>query len=67
MSSTPPNRTPEQIRAEIETERQGLVEAVGELRTEATGAAEQAKRVGVVTVAVVGTYGVVRALLKLRG
>jgi hypothetical protein len=65
--STTPNRTPEQIRAEIELERQGLAESVGELRTEANEAVGQAKRVGVVTVAVVGTYGVVRALLKLRG
>jgi hypothetical protein len=66
MSSTP-NRTPEQIRADIEAERQGLAEAVGELRTEAADAADQAKRIGAVTVAVVGTYGLVRTLLRLRG
>jgi hypothetical protein len=66
MSATP-NRTPEEIRTEIERERQGLSQSVGELRTEANEAVGQAKRIGVVTVAVVGTYGLVRALLKLRG
>lgn len=65
--STPANRTPEQIRAEIERERQGLARDVADLRTEANEAAVQAKRIGAVTVAVVGTYGLVRALLKLRG
>jgi hypothetical protein len=64
--STMPDRTPEQIRAEIELERQQLAASVGALRAEAKEAVGQAKRVGVVTVAVVGTYGVVRALLKLR-
>lgn len=64
--STTPSRTPEQIRAEIELERQGLARIVGELRSEANEAVGQAKRVGVVTVAVVGTYGLVRALLRLR-
>jgi hypothetical protein len=65
--STTPSRTPEEIRAEIERERQSLARDVGELRAEAHEAVGQAKRIGVVTVAVVGTYGVVRALLKLRG
>jgi hypothetical protein len=65
--STTPSRTPAQIRAEIELERQALAQSVGELRTEADEAVGQAKRIGVVTVAVVGTYGLVRALLKLRG
>ena len=60
------NRTPEEIRADIERERQGLARSVGELRSEANEAVGQAKRVGAVTVAVVGTYGLVRALLKLR-
>ena len=68
MSTTPtPDRTPEEVRAEIELERQGLAQSVGELRTETHEAVDQAKRIGVVTVAVVGTYGLVRALLKLRG
>jgi hypothetical protein len=65
--STTPNRTPEEIRAEIERERQGLSQSVGELRVEANEAVGQAKRIGAVTVAVVGTYGLVRALLRLRG
>jgi hypothetical protein len=65
--STTPNRTPEQVRAEIELERQGLAQSVGALRAEANEAVGQAKRIGAVTVAVVGTYGLVRALLKLRG
>jgi hypothetical protein len=65
--STTPSRTPEQIRAEIELERQGLARSVGELRSEANEAVGQAKRIGAVTVAVVGTYGLVRALLRLRG
>src|SRR5262249_30710002 len=65
--STTPNRTPEEIRAEIEVERQGLARSVGELRAEANEAVGQAKRIGAVTVAVVGTYGLMRALLRLRG
>jgi len=65
--STTPDRTPEEVRAEIELERQGLAQSVGELRTETHEAVGQAKMIGAVTVAVVGTYGVVRALLKLRG
>jgi Protein of unknown function (DUF3618) len=64
--STTPNRTPEEIRADIELERQALAQSVGQLRAEANEAVDQAKRIGVVTVAVVGTYGLVRALLKLR-
>lgn len=64
--STTPDRTPEEVRAEIELERQILARSVGELRAEANEAVGQAKRIGVVTVAVVGTYGLVRALLKLR-
>jgi len=65
--STVPDRTPEEIRADIERERQGLAQSVGELRAEANEAVGQAKRIGAVTVVVVGTYGLVRALLKLRG
>jgi hypothetical protein len=64
--STAPKRTVAQVRAEIELERNGLGAAVGELRSEAAVAAGQAKRVGVVAVAVLGTFGVVRGLLQLR-
>ena len=63
----PPKRTTAQIRAEIELERQGLVTAVGELRTEAGEAADQAKRVGIAAAAAVAAFGVVRALLRFRG
>ena len=66
MTTVPPERTPEQIRAEIELERQDLARSVGALRAETNEAVGQAKRVGAVAVAVVGTYALVRTLLKLR-
>ncbi len=64
--STPENRTTDQIRTEIETERTQLASSLDTLRTETTVVVGEAKRAATIGVAVVGTLGLLRALLKLR-
>jgi len=64
--STPASRTTDQIRTELETERNKLAGSLDELRTETAVAARQAKRAAAIGVAAVGTVGLLRALLKLR-
>ena len=64
--STPENRTTDQIRSEIETERGRLSGSLDTLRVETAVVVGEAKRAATIGVAVFGTLGLLRALLKLR-
>ncbi len=64
--STPEKRTTDQICSEIETERGQLASSLDTLRAETTVVVGEAKRAAAIGAAVVGTLGLLRALVKLR-